>query len=299
MTALTMLALLAAGVWAYIRWAAHSTAHGVSVWWFVAGAPIAYLAPAIILTGAWFTVAWLWRTPRPPEARLDFAGSLRLYLLEMLTLAASWPLLALHRVLIRDPRPANARRPVILVHGVLVNDGMWFWFRRRLQQLGVGPVYTVNYGPPHAGIERFARQLAAKVDAVCESTGAAKVALIGHSMGGLVSRAYLRRFGAERVDRLVTIGTPHHGSILAWSFPGRSLAQMHPGGAWLAELNRAENEPPPVPIKSIWSRHDCMVIPQASAVLAGADNVAVIGVGHNALLTDDQALRATVRSIAP
>ena len=297
MTAVVMSALIVGGVWAYVRWATHLVEHGVSVWWFIAGAPAAYLAPAIILTAVWFTVAWLWRTPRPPEARLGLAGSFRLYVAETLTLAASWPLLALHRLIIHDPPPAPARRPVVLIHGVLVNDGLWFWFRRGLQRQGIGPIYTVNYGPPHADIERFARQLAATIDAVCAATGGAKVALIGHSMGGLVARAYLRRFGPARVERLITIGTPHHGSILARSFPGKSLAQMHPGSAWLAKLNEAEDGPPPVPITSIWSRHDSMVIPQGSAELEGAQNVAIIGVGHNALLTDTGALAAAARAL--
>jgi pimeloyl-ACP methyl ester carboxylesterase len=284
MTAFILLTLLVGGGLAYVRWAAHCIAHGAALWWFIVGAPVVYLAPAAILTFVWFLVAWLWRTPRPVEVRLGVAGSVRLYVVEAVTLAGSWPLLALHRLLIQDPAPAPALRPVILIHGVLVNDGIWFWFRRRLERLGIGPVYTVNYGPPLASIERFARQLAERIDAVCAATSAAQVVLVGHSMGGLVARAYLRRFGGERVARLITIGTPHHGSLLAWTFPGRSLAQMHPGNVWLETLNQSENDAPPVPMTAIWSRHDSMVIPQASAMLAGAENKAVIGVGHNALL---------------
>jgi len=61
---------------------------------------------------------------------------------------------------------------------------------------------------------------------------------------------------------------------------------MRPGNAWLAELNREEGHPAAVPIVSIWSRHDSMVAPQASSELAGAESVAFVGVGHNALLAD-------------
>jgi triacylglycerol esterase/lipase EstA (alpha/beta hydrolase family) len=296
-----MLALVV-GTGAYVRWALGWIDHGASGVWFVLGAPIAYLTPALVLVTLWFAMAWIWRSPRPPNARIGLKATLRLYWTEVWVIAISWPLMALHRALIRDPAPVPAARPVLLVHGVLVNDGVWLYFRRYLERHGIRPVYTINYGPPLADIERFAEQLAAKTEAICAATGAQRVVLIGHSMGGLVARAYLRRFGGRRVERLITLGTPHHGSVLAYLFPGRSLAQLRPGNDWLAELNRDEQRPAPVPITSIWSRHDSMVAPQASAVLGQAENIALLGVGHNALLADSEVRKlvlAAASSVQP
>ena len=122
--------------------------------------------------------------------------------------------------------------------------------------------------------------------------------LVTHSMGGLVARAYLRRFGSERVARLITIGAPHHGSMLAHTFPGRCLAQMRPGNPWLVELNRDESAAPRVPIACIWSRHDTMVAPQASSALGNAENIALVGIAHNALLTDRQVMALIVLEIS-
>jgi len=297
MTSLALLALLVAGAGGYVSWAAHSIANGAPAWWFVLGAPVAYFAPAIVLVGLWFAVTWLWRTPRPPEAQIGLAGTLRLFIVEVLTLGVSWPLLALHRLLIHEPPPARSPRPVLLIHGVLVNDGVWLLPRRRLAQRGVAPIYTLNYGPPHADIERFAEQLAERIEGICSATGAEQVSLVGHSMGGLVARAYLRRFGPRRVGKLVTMGTPHHGSILAWTFPGRGLEQMRPGNAWLADLNRHETRAAPAPIVSIWSRHDSMVAPQASSELACAENVPFVGIGHNALLVDEGVIERVAREV--
>ena len=290
MTALSLFVLLVAGIAAYVSWAAHHIANGAAVWWFVVGAPIVYFAPAVVLVAIWFAVTWIFRTRRPPEARIGIAATLRLFLIETWVLGVSWPLMVLHRLLMHDPPAARASRPVLLIHGVLVNDGMWFLPRRRLARLGVAPIYAMNYGPPHADIEHFAEQLAAKVSEICSATGAERVVLVGHSMGGLVARAYLRRFGAGRVAKLVTIGTPHHGSVLAWSFPGRGLEQMRPGNPWLVDLNRDERNAPAAPITSIWSWHDSMVAPQASCTLACAENVALVGVGHNALLADERVI---------
>ena len=286
MTAFLLFAALVAGVAAYISWALHWIAQGVTAWWFVVGAPIAYFAPAFLLVTLWFALSWIWRTPRPPEARLGFVATLRLYLTEIWAVAASWVLMTLHRLLIHDPVPAPAQRPVVLIHGVLVNDGVWLSLRRFLAKSSVAPLYTMNYGPPLADIDWFAEQLHARIEEVRTATGAERVVLVAHSMGGLVARAYLRRFGGERVVKLITIGAPHHGSVLAYTFPGCCLAQMRPGNAWLADLNRGENSAAPVPITSIWSQHDSMVAPQASSVLGNAQNIALVGIAHNALLAD-------------
>jgi len=297
MTAFFLLVALAVGISAYAGWAARDIAHGAAVWGFVAAAPIVYFAPAILLVSAWFLLTWIWRTPRPPEARIGPMATVRLFLTEVWTLGASWPLMAFHRLLMRNPPPNRSAHPVLLIHGVLVNDGVWFLLRRGLERRGIGPIYTMTYGPPFADIEHFAEQLDAKVNQICSATGARQVVLVGHSMGGLVARAYLRRFGASRVEKLVTMGTPHHGSFLAWGFPGRDLEQMRPGNAWLAALNRDETNPAPVPITSIWSRHDSMVAPQASSQLACAHNVAVIGVGHNAMLIDEEVIERLAREV--
>ena len=297
MTAFLLLVALAVGISAYVGWAVREIAHGDAVWGFVVAAPIVYFAPAILLVSVWFVLTWIWRTPRPPEARIGPMATVRLFLIEVWTLGASWPLMAFHRLFMRDPPANRSTHPVLLVHGVLVNDGVWFPLRRGLERRGITPIYTMNYGPPLADIEGFADQLRAKIDQICGSTGANQVILVGHSMGGLVARAYLRRFGASRVEKLVTMGTPHHGSLLAWGFPGRDLEQMRPGSEWLSELNRQESEPAPVPITSIWSRHDSMVAPQASSQLACAHNVPVIGVGHNAMLIDEDVIERLAREV--
>jgi triacylglycerol esterase/lipase EstA (alpha/beta hydrolase family) len=297
MTALLLFVALVAGTAGYVSFASHMVAHGAATWWFVLGAPLAYFTPALVLVPIWFTLAWFWRTPRPPEAHLAFGAILRLFFTEIWAVASSWPLIALHRLLIRDPKPAPAQRPVVLVHGLLVNDGVWLRLRRFLLRRGVAPIYTLNYGPPLEGIEWFAQQLHARIEKIRAVTGAEHVVLVAQSMGGLVARAYLRRFGAGRVAKLITIGTPHHGSMLAHSFPGTCLAQMHPGNPWLAELNRNESTLAPVSITSIWSRHDSMVLPQASSVLAGSENIAVIGVAHNALVGDKRVMEIVSRQI--
>jgi hypothetical protein len=94
----------------------------------------------------------------------------------------------------------------------------------------------------------------------------------------------------------MTIGSPHHGSMHAWLLFGTSLAQLRPGNAWLAELNRQRIDPA-LRFVSLWSWHDSMVAPQTSAELPGAIDVTVIGVGHNALLGDREVFERTQAEI--
>jgi triacylglycerol esterase/lipase EstA (alpha/beta hydrolase family) len=194
--------------------------------------------------------------------------------------------MAFYRAFVREPAPAPAALPVLLVHGVLCNAGVWSKVRNGLAARGHRAVYAISSGPPLASIERFADQLAVKIDAVLAATGAAQLVVVCHSMGGLVVRAYLRRHGGAKLRRIVTIATPHHGSAHARLSFGRCLSEMRPGSAWLAALNADEGAPPAVPLTSIWSWHDSMVAPQDSAVLGGAVNVALAGIGHNAMLRD-------------
>jgi predicted alpha/beta hydrolase family esterase len=139
---------------------------------------------------------------------------------------------------------------------------------------------------PMASIETFADETAAKIRAILAATGAHKITLVGHSMGGLVARAYLRRYGVGDVRCVLTIGAPHHGSVHAWLAPGTCLGELRPGNPWLAELNGNDTAPASVRCVSLWSWHDSMVAPQTSARLAGAENIEIAGVGHNALLYD-------------
>jgi hypothetical protein len=104
-------------------------------------------------------------------------------------------------------------------------------------------------------------------------------------MGGLVVRAYIRRYGIAKLARVLTIGAPHHGSVHAWLMIGTSLGQIRPGNPWLVALNR-ERLDPALRFVSLWSWHDSMVAPQTSAELPGAVDMSMIGVGHNALLGD-------------
>ena len=107
----------------------------------------------------------------------------------------------------------------------------------------------------------------ARIDTLLAETGAERLTLATHSMGGLVARAYLRRYGDAKVAALMTLAAPHHGSMLARLAIGRNARQMEPDSAWLRELAAAKIA---IPVVAVWSVTDEFVAPQDSARWPGA-----------------------------
>jgi triacylglycerol esterase/lipase EstA (alpha/beta hydrolase family) len=295
LTAIALAIVLSGGAAAYIGWAWQSIAAGAPAWPFLLGAGLLYFGAPSVAAVLWFTVAAIFGSPVPPDAQLSMQQRVALFWNEMRAIGRSGPRMVFYRWLMRDPAPAPAATAVLLLHGVLCNAGVWVGMKRTLERQVGAPVYALSYGPPLASIEVFADQVAAKVDAILAATGARDVAIVAHSMGGLVARAYLRRYGAAKVRLLLTLGTPHHGSMHAYLFPGAPLAQLRPGNPWLATLN--SDPRPACHLVSLWSPHDSMVAPQSSARLDGAAEIVLRGVGHNALLGDPAVYAAVVREL--
>ena len=128
---------------------------------------------------------------------------------------------------------AEHPNPVVLLHGTWENAyENWSGMSPELKEDGYC-VFALNFGiadlPTKGGlgsalpnafgtkdIAQSAGEIATYVDAVLAATGAEKVDLVGHSQGGLVSRQYLKfNGGAEKVDKLVTLGATNHGTTLS------------------------------------------------------------------------------------
>jgi pimeloyl-ACP methyl ester carboxylesterase len=210
----------------------------------------------------------------------------------------TWGLLAQRWLAPRDPaRVLPGVLPVLFVHGIYCNAGVW---HRQLRALrGLDNLFTVNLEPPLAGLDHFAQQLDQRLQEICRATGSARAILVAHSMGGMVARAHLARLkGGERIARLVTLGSPHHGSRILPGAPGRCAGEMRWGCGWLAQLAEDEARCLPVPLTSIYSDADEFVAPQDSARLPGANNIRLEGKGHLELLASPEVHRLVAAEIA-
>jgi len=157
--------------------------------------------------------------------------------------------------------------------------------------------------------------LLAQVDVLADAVerayeqGAPSVDVIGYSAGGVVARMWVAREGVHQARRVITLGTPFHGTTLAATggvlVPGAcpmACRQLTPGSPLLRELDR-QPLPADLPWLSIWTENDETVTPPDSARLDGAVNVALQQVcrddraGHGDLPIDPAVTGLVLRSL--
>jgi len=181
--------------------------------------------------------------------------------------------------LVADAGSANARRGVVLVHGFFCNRGFWTPWMLALKDAGHVFV-AVNLEPVFTSIDSYADIIDDAVSQVTAATGMAPV-LVGHSMGGLAIRAWLRaQGGRRRVHHIVTIGTPHGGTWLGRFSHGTNGREMRLASDWVAALADHERNADAVPFTCWYSNCDNIVFPTSTAMLQGADNHLIQGVAH-------------------
>ncbi len=184
----------------------------------------------------------------------------------------------------RRPRPRPERRreqrTLVFVHGLGTNRSGFFPLQAYLRLHGHRRQLAFNYRSG-GSIERLALQLKRAIDA---GVGGGRIDLVTHSLGGLVARFYLQLLGgARRVDRLVTLGTPHHGTHAANFIPSAFVRQLLPESPFLQQLNA---QPPPegLEVLSIVAGRDLLIQPVASARCGFGESVSFDDLGHVELL---------------
>jgi triacylglycerol esterase/lipase EstA (alpha/beta hydrolase family) len=150
------------------------------------------------------------------------------------------------------------------------------------------------------------------VDAALSRTGAESVDVVGYSAGGVAARLWVADGGADVARRVVTLGSPHHGTSLA-DLAGDLAAGQCPLGCiqlgvdsdLLSRLNAGDETPDGPTWVSIWTTQDRTVTPPDSARLEGALNLPVQSVcaqariGHGDLPRDPLVQAMVLAQLAP
>jgi pimeloyl-ACP methyl ester carboxylesterase len=191
-----------------------------------------------------------------------------------------------------------AATPVLLVHGLADNRSVFARLRAVLHRRGYGVVHAVNHSvltSVHGDIRGAAAELGAHVQRLRDRTGADRVHMVGHSLGGLIARYYVQRLGGHAVvDGLVTVGSPHRGSRAAALLPPtRLVRQLRPGSELISELDAPAAECASR-FLAVWSHLDATMVPRASARLDHPDleveHFELDHVGHIAMVNNPRVL---------
>lgn len=205
--------------------------------------------------------------------------------------------------------------PVVICGGFLSFAMLYGELRKTLQTLISQPVAIAEIGsggwlfavaPP--GWIPLLNKLDATVQRLKQQSGAERVTLVGHSAGGVLARLYLgpRPFygrayrGLDHVAHLITLGSPHHNQQkkIFGSWMSRWVEKRYPGAACAPTVRYTAVAGKAIygnPTGDLRERHAYEfyqdiggegetwgdgLIPLASALLEGAQQIVLDDVGH-------------------
>lgn len=293
---------------ALVGWVGVQLAQG-RPWQALAGAVLILTGHALVLALETAVMAWFNRRDTLPAATRrqmltawwgEVCSAPRIFCWQQPFFSRTWP---------DRPTGRPGQRGVVLVHGFVCNRGLWNRWMPRLEALGI-PVIAVNLEPVFGDIDDYGEPIGAAIDRLQASTGLAPL-VVAHSMGGLAVRAWLRRHGGpdglHRVHHVMTLGTPHAGTVLACVALSPNTRQMARLGGWLEGLGAHESPQMQTRFTCVYSNCDNIVFPTSTATLPRAHNVAIEACAHVHMVDHPRAfelalslLRATdVAPLAP
>jgi triacylglycerol lipase len=189
------------------------------------------------------------------------------------------------------------RNPILLVHGINDTGAVFDKMMLYLQKQGWS-VYTLDLLPNNGvvSLDKLAEQVADYVAITFKPDQ--QLDLVGFSMGGIVSRYYIQRLrGIERVQRFITISSPHQGTLTALLSRLPGCIQMRPHSPLLKDLNSDVEMLKRLEFTSIWTPFDLMIFPaQNSHIPLGREVVIPVAL-HPWMLKDSRVLAVVAEAL--
>ncbi|WP_293332789.1 alpha/beta fold hydrolase [Microcoleus sp. CAWBG58] len=189
------------------------------------------------------------------------------------------------------------RNPVILIHGIWDTKTIFNKMSAHLTQLG-WCVHSLNLTPNDGslGLDSLAKQLADYISETFDPEQA--IDIVGYSMGGIVSRYYVQRLGGiNRVQRFITISSPHKGTLTAYSLPLPGYLDMRPDSGLLRDLNQDVTVLKRINFTSMWTPFDIMILPSHSSQMPVGKEVKINVMLHRQMVTESQSINALVEEL--
>ncbi len=156
------------------------------------------------------------------------------------------------------------RNPIILIHGLWNTSSIFSSITSKLDDIGIeyfAP--TLNHSLGMTSIIDLTNILN---ELILEKYGLEKeIDILGFSMGGIIARYWLQKFnGNKRTRRLISIGSPHKGTLMAQlvpKFPFRGISEMKINSQFLKELSKNDCSLDGIECISFFTYWDLMVLP--------------------------------------
>lgn len=203
--------------------------------------------------------------------------------------------------------PPMSGKAVILVHGIIRSSKSFFGMSEALQTAG----YTVvpfDYPSTRVSIPDSAQYLRSTIESL---EGIDEINFVVHSMGGLVVREYSRKDPDPRIGRMVMLGVPNLGAVMADRLKKNIFFKivMGPAGQQLITGGLIANLPtPPFPFAVIAGGRGTLkgynpIVPGdddgtvsiQSTRLAGAADFATVRSLHSFLMNQPESIEMSVR----
>lgn len=185
-----------------------------------------------------------------------------------------------------------SHEPVILVPGFYSTASAFDKLSNYLMELGWS-VYILEL-VPNTGeleLEYLAKQLADFISKTFPNQQL--VNLVGFSMGGIVSRYYVQELGGiDRVQKLITVASPHYGTKAAYLCDRKACLQLRPDSKFLQDLNRHIFMLAQIGFTSIYNPLDFIILPPQSSLVPVGENVTVPVLHHAWTVTDEKIFQA-------
>lgn len=125
------------------------------------------------------------------------------------------------------PKPET----VVLVHGIWMTGLDMSLLRHRLKLCGFKPV-QFSYPTVRCNL----KDNAVKLQRFVQKLDADTIHFVAHSLGGLLLRQFFHDFPDQRPGRIVTLGTPHAGSLVARRMGSHPFSRILLGQSFLHGL---------------------------------------------------------------
>ena len=209
---------------------------------------------------------------------------------------------------LRAQKTTNGKSIVHLLHGLGRSKTAMWLLADRLEDAGF-TVHRVDYSSLTQSQQEIQQEIAAQISAA-DSGHFASVHFVGHSLGGLLIRAYLEKYRVPNLGRVVLLGTPNKGTPLvdhyrdSWwmqllgpttlslgtdknSFPNSIADPYYPVGVIAGVAETIDNE-------DILPGQDDGLVPLESTKLDGMADMIVIESNHSMMRYDEDVAQQTL-----